>query len=107
MTDQTTGRFATAEDTPCPFRLARFGYARTGEFRTPQPGEMYIQPTEGPTLQEHEPLILGACGPAIEGERHIVRAISPEVQEALAKFGPFAALFLSDEQLAEIVPEAA
>jgi hypothetical protein len=78
-------RFDTEHDTPCPFRLARFGYRRTGEFRSPRNGELYIQPTEGPSLQEHEPVVLGACQDHKGGEpRHIVEAITEEQQAAMS-----------------------
>jgi hypothetical protein len=52
---EQTGRFHTEQDTPCPFRLARFGYARIGQFRAPEEGELYIVPTESGTLAEDEP----------------------------------------------------
>lgn len=105
MTDQTR-RFATADDTPCPFRLGRFGYARTGEFRTPRQGELYIQPTEGPELQEHEPVILGACQDHEGEERHIVVAIPEETREALAAWGVLALLVLTEDEAQLLFPEA-
>jgi len=77
-------RFDTEYDTPCPFRLARFGYKRTGEFRSPREGELYIQPTEGLSLEEHEPVILGACQDHKGGEpRHIVVELDDEDRAAL------------------------
>jgi hypothetical protein len=89
----TDRRFMTAEDTPCPFRMARFGYRRIGEFRAPKNGELYIVPTEGPDLQEHEPLVAGACQDWHEHEqRHIVEALTTEEQEIAQH--PLGALFL-------------
>jgi hypothetical protein len=100
------GRFRTQEDTPCPFRLARFGYVRTGEFRAPKQGELYIYPTDSETLGEFEPQILGACHDHHEsGCRHIVTAIDPDLKKTVESFGPFAGLFLSDEDYFKLVPE--
>lgn len=90
-------RFDTEHDTPCPFRLARFGYRRTGEFRQPEVGELYIQPTNGPELEEHEPMILGLCerledAPGVP--RHIVVPITDEDRAFLeSPNGVLAALF--------------
>lgn len=91
-------RFITAEDTPCPFRLGRFGYAQTGEFRAPVNGELYIQPSDGPEIQEHEPVITGACQdfPA-DDKRHIVKALSERTQQEIENLGPFF-LFLGSQE---------
>jgi len=87
-------RFNTEYDTPCPFRLARFGYERIREFRAPKYGELYIQPAEGPGLQEHEPVILGACEdfPA-DQPRHIVRALEEGQEPEITIIDLLGALF--------------
>lgn len=77
-------RFETEHDTPCPFRMARFGYKRTGEFVVPGPEDLYIVPTEGPRLQEHEPVIAGKDGRYVGEPRHIVVALNDETQDAMA-----------------------
>lgn len=86
-------RFIEEHDTPCPIRLGRMGYVRTGDFRVPEPGELFIEPTDSPELLEHEPVVLGACG-KVDGPRHIVRALEEgeEPPQPLGLFDLFAAL---------------
>jgi hypothetical protein len=81
-------RFNTATDTPCPIRLGRMGYTRTGEFRVPEPQELFILPTDSAPLEDHEPQVVGACGVAGSSEpRHIVKALSEETRKEIEQLG--------------------